>query len=204
MRLLASLLAALPLAALAQYEPAGGGSAHAMRRSPIYIAVGAGTAFGVYAEDGTEETFREWNLDPPRRSYSGSLNFQIGLTLTDSLLAGFDYTLLATWSSEGGRDTGLGVQSADLVLTWFPQGDGIFLRGGGGLSSLTRQDTSSASSTETFGGANGMVGLGYALPLGRTLNLTLNGDLAVQRYAGGTGAPSSTRTLALYLGLAWY
>jgi hypothetical protein len=204
MRLLATLLAALPLAAFAQYEPVDGGSPSAMRRSPIYIAVGAGSAFGVYAEDGWEETFREWNMDPPRRSYSGTLNIQIGLTVTDSLLAGFDYTLLGAWSSEGGRDTGLGVQSADLVLTWFPQGDGIFLRGGGGLSSLTRQDTDSTPSTETFGGANGMLGIGYALPLGRTLNLTLNADLAVQRYAGGTGEPSTTRTLALYLGLAWY
>ena len=204
MRLLAALLTALPLAASAQYEPVDGGSPYAMRRSPIYIAVGAGTAFGVHAEDGVEETFREWNADPPRRSYSGALNFQIGLTVTDSLLVGFDYTLLGTWSSEDGRDTGLGVQNADVVLTWFPQGDGLFLRGGGGLTSLTRQDTDLAPSTETFGGANGMVGLGYALPLGRTLNLTLNGDLSVQRYGGGTGVPTSTRTLALYLGLAWY
>lgn len=204
MRLLAALLAALPLAASAQYAPADGGSPSAMRRSAVYIAVGAGSAFGVHAQDGTEETFQKWNQDPPRRSYSGSLNFQIGLTLTDALLAGFDYTLLGTWASEDGGDTGLGVQSADLVLTWFPQGDGLFLRVGGGLSSLTRQDTAYSPSTETFAGANGMVGLGYGIPLGRTLNLTLNGDLALQRYAGGTGAPSTTRTLALYLGLAWY
>lgn len=203
MRPLAALLAALPLAALAQGEGAEGGAPSA-RRSAIYIAVGAGSGVGVHAQDGVEETFQEWNLDPPRRSYSGILDFQIGLTVTDSLLAGFDYTLLGTWSSEGGRDTGLGVQSADVVLTWFPGRDGPFIRGGGGISSLTRQDTARGTSTETFGGVNGMVGLGYALPLGRTLNLTLNGDVAVQRYAGGTGAPSSTRTLALYLGFAWY
>jgi hypothetical protein len=200
MKLLASLLVLLPLAAFAQYDP----SPYAMRRSPIYLAVGVGTAVGVYEEDGKTDTFRQWNFDPPRQSYSGALNFQIGFTLTDSLLIGFDYSLLGTWSTEGGRDTGLGVQNADAVLTWFPQRDGLFLRGGAGLSSLTRQDTGFYSSTETFGGVNGVVGLGYALPLGRTLNLTINGDLSLQRYAGGTGEPTSTRTGTLYLGLAWY
>src|SRR5512145_1299634 len=158
MRLLASILIALPLAAAAQYEPAG--HPYGQRRSPIYLAVGLGTAAGVYVEDGASDTFRDWNNDPPRRSLSGCLNLQIGLTLSESVLVGFDYSALGTWSTDEGFETGLGVQNADAVVTWFPQGEGFFLRGGGGFSSLTRQDTSYYESTETFGGVNGMVGAG--------------------------------------------
>jgi hypothetical protein len=205
MRILAALLVALPLAASAQYEPAyesappGG---FGPRRSPLYFAVGLGTGAGAYVWNGVTETFLDWNYDPPRASTSGSFNFQVGATLSERLLVGFDYTLVGVTSSDAGFTTGVYLHNTDAIVTYFPQGEGFYLRGGGGLSYLTFVDDSFVDSSQTYGGVNATVGIGYALWLGRSLNLTFGADASGQRYSGS--GPSSSRALALTVGLAWY
>ena len=209
MRSLAALLVSIPLAAAAQYQPGyappppdGYGAAYGPRRNPIYFAVGLGTGAGAYVWNGVTETFLDWNYDPPRASASGSLNLQVGATLSDRLLVGFDYTLVGVASSDAGFSTGVYLHETDAMLTWFPQGEGFYLRGGGGLSYVTFVDDRYPDSSQTYGGVNAKVGIGYALWLGRSLNLTFGLDASGQRYSGS--GPSSSRALALDVGLAWY
>jgi hypothetical protein len=211
MRFLAALLLAIPLAAAAQYEPGGpagrGGYDEPRggygRRAPLYFAVGIGVPTGVFTAGGGTWTFSEWNYGATRPMTVGSFDLQVGFSLADRILLGFDGTILLARSDADGFTTAVWNQNADAVLTIFPQGEGFFVRGGGGLSWLTRVDTD-AVIDETSSGVNAMFGFGWAFWLGRSVNLTLGADIWFQRYSGNVGEATGATTAAASAGLAWY
>lgn len=210
MKLFAALLLALPLTASAQYAPMAPGAGPAygygygVHRSPWYIGFGLGSGDGSYTLGGATATFRDWNFDPPRSSATGFFNFKVGATLSPRLLLGFDLTGLRSQSDDAGFSTAIQVVNYDAVVTWFPQGEGFFLRGGGGLSTISFEDSTLYANPRNFGGVNLLAGVGYAFWLGQSFNLTLNLDLSAQRYSGATGEPDSSRLWALWVGFDWY
>jgi opacity protein-like surface antigen len=199
----------LPLAAAAQYEPVGpvyGGEGG--RRSPWYIGFGLGTgdgklkfASGTYSFKEEHEYFWGTAVDPTNLS----LNFKVGATLSPTLLVGFDITAVRSQYDSGSLSTGIQVNNYDAVATWFPQGQGFFLRGGVGLSVLTENvDTPLFSTTSSVSGYNVIAGAGYAFWLGPTFNLTVNADYSFQSYGSSSMDPESSRFWALWLGFDWY
>jgi hypothetical protein len=155
MRTLAALLVVLPLAASAQYEPISaipGGDGG--RRSPWYIGFGLGTGDGSLRYASGTYTFKEeheylWggSVDPTNLS----LNFKVGATLSPTLLVGFDITAVRSQFDEGGFTSGFQVNNYDAVVTWFPQGEGFFVRGGASLRG--RRTSTRRSSWATPAGA---------------------------------------------------
>jgi hypothetical protein len=212
MKWLAALLIALPLAASAQYEPvapsAGPTSGYGSRRSPWYIGFGIGTGDGNLTRGSSSVSFKEglgnlWgtSVDPT----NVALNFKVGATLTPDLLLGFDITAVRSQFDSGGSSTGVQVTNYDAVATWFPQGEGFFVRGGAGLTALTLNiDTPGGSASDTVRGFNALAGVGYAFWLGQGFNLTVNADYSVQTYGSSTSDPESSDFWALWVGFDWY
>ncbi len=177
--------------------PPGGRAAH--RRDVWYIGFGLGWGDGSVRDATGTFTFGEI-----LRGYAPtnlSLNFKIGLTLNPRMLLGFDLTTVRSFGSYGGFDAAIQVTNYDVMFTFFPTGEGFFLRGGAGLADLL-VDTSLGSST--YGGVGVLGGLGYAFWLGRSFNLTLNVDVSGQWYGRSTVSPESSRLVNVYLGFDWY
>ncbi len=170
------------------------------RRSPWYIGFHLGTGDGTVSGQGQSFTLKEMNLD--RDTTKVAAGFKIGATLTPTLLLGFDLNLLSAQSSSGGADTMAQINNYDLVLTWFPQGEGLLFRGGVGFSSLVWD--LDVLGRETYSGANVLLGVGYAFWLGQTFNLTLNLDYTGQSYGSSDNQPESSHFWAVYLGADWY
>jgi hypothetical protein len=209
MRTLAALLVALPLAATAQYEPVSPvGPGDGSRRSPWYIGFGLGTGDGSLRFAGGTFSFKEeheflWgkSLDPTNIS----LNFKVGATLSPTLLVGFDITAVRSQYDEGGYTSGIQVNNYDAVVTWFPQGEGFFVRGGAGLTAWTENvDTPLFLGDSSGRGYNVLAGVGYAFWLGPTFNLTVNADYSLQSYGSSSSDPESSRFWALWVGFDWY
>jgi hypothetical protein len=170
------------------------------RRDPWYIGFGIGSGGGEFATP--SGTFKLSDVAPSPTTVF--LNFKVGVTLTPSLLLGFDGTAIR---SQGDVPTIIGtvshaiqISNYDAMLTWFPMERGFFLRGGLGLTRLTEE---LSNATASVNGANIDVGAGYAFWMGRTFNLTLNLDFSAQRYNSNDG-PSSSNFTAIWLGFDWY
>jgi hypothetical protein len=215
MKLLAALLIALPLAASAQYAPMAPGAGptygYGGRRSPWYIGFGLGTGDGSLRFGSATYTFKQehealWSgtgVAPAPTNVA--LNFKVGATLSESLLVGFDITAVRSQYDNGGFSTGVQVTNYDAVATWFPQGEGFFLRGGAGISvAMENVDTPISSSSVSATGFNALAGVGYAFWLGQGFNLTINADYSVQRYGSSTVDPESSDFWALWVGFDWY
>jgi len=181
------------------------------RRDPWYIGFGIGTGSARFvAADGTRVSFTDWaGADP----FTLSLNFKVGATLSPDLLLGFDVTAVRTQSiyrdSFGGESTvGIQVNNYDAMLTWFPMGEGFFLRGGAGFASLVADTTGAVGTARGSQGGVGVVaGLGYAFWLGRSFNLTLNLDLSGQSYGKSDSdpfQPKSSSAVNFFVGFDWY
>lgn len=212
-KILAALLVTLPLAALAQYEPVPppeDDSAYGSRRNPWYIGFGLGTGGGNVSIWGESYTLDEMNeamwlgsVDPTDVSF----NFKIGATLSEQLLVGLDVMAMMSMVAEGNASTSWSIVNYDAVATWFPQGEGFFLRGGAGISKLQvsiDDPDYGVSDSETWSGVNALVGVGYALWLGQAFNLTLNADYSIQSYGSSDTDPESSNFFALWVGFDWY
>ncbi len=177
--------------------PPGVRPAH--RRDVWYIGFGVGWGDGSVRDATGTFTFSEI-----LRGYGPSnvsLNFKVGLTLNPRMLLGFDLTAVRSFGSSGGLDVAIQVTNYDVMFTYFPTGEGFFLRGGAGAAELL-VDTSVGSTT--YGGAGVLGGLGYAFWLGRSFNLTVNVDVSGQWYGRSTVAPESSRLVNVYMGFDWY
>lgn len=228
-KLLTVAAALLPLAAFAQYEPvapaapAAPGPSYQSRRSPWYIGFGLGGASGNVSVPGGTLSLEEYTQEPwvsvlgiaPPSGTNVSLNFKVGMTLSDKLLVGFDITGVGSLVSQGDLSTQTTIANYDAVATYFPMGEGLFVRGGVGLSRLTvSYKDSFGDGSDSVGGYNALVGAGYAFWLGQSFNLTLNVDYSAQRYGsaapGETMAdgvflkPESSNFLAFWVGFDWY
>ena len=176
------------------------------RRSPWYIGFGFGTGNGSEKYSSGTVTFQEdhesaWGMsvDPT----NVTLNFKIGATLTPNLLVGFDLTAIRSQYDDSGSSTAIQVNNYDAVATWFPMGEGLFLRGGAGLSKIVWSvDTPYGDASNSEDGFNVLVGGGYAFWLGQTFNLTLNVDYSTQSYS--SDVIDSSNFWNLWVGFDWY
>lgn len=169
------------------------------QRDVWYIGFGLGWGDGSVRDATGTNTFGEILQGYAPRNLS--FNFKIGLTLNPRVLLGFDLTAVRSYGSSSGFDVALQVTNYDVMFTYFPTGEGFFLRGGTGLADLL-VDTSVGSAT--YSGVGLVGGLGYAFWLGRSFNLTLNVDVSGQWYGRSTVSPESSRLVNVYLGFDWY
>jgi hypothetical protein len=212
-KLLTALVVLLPFVATAQYEPvpSDGGyapTAPSSRRSPWYIGFGLGTGNGSLTDTLGDNTFEEWNSYVQTVSVTPTnvtLNFKVGATVSPNLLVGFDITAIRSSAYDQGWTTAVQVTNYDGVVTWFPQGEGLFVRGGAGLSAVSFSlDTPTGSASDGYSGFNVLAGAGYALWIGQAFNLTFNIDYSLQSYGSGTAEYDGSRFWNLWLGFDWY
>ena len=200
-RILIAALLVAPLAAAAQepgyYTPA---------RGPWYIGFGIGAGDGQTYVSGTTSSFHDVLASTGSDHFRLGGNFKIGATLSPTTLLGFDLTVLRGFgSAPGGYDTWVQVSNWNLMFTFFPMQQGLFLRGGGGLAWLETgiQDRFTlARSTLDYAGLDLLAGVGYAFPLTRRFNLTLNADFSWQFY--GASDVSGSRMYLVYVGFDFY
>ncbi len=171
------------------------------QRGSWYIGFGIGSGGGKAKDETGSYSLSEGLGD----TLSLSINFKVGLTLTPKLLLGLDINGFQTSGTVTGTsvDATYQISTYNAMVTWFPMERGLFLRGGFGLSNLSL-DVSGYGSDDVSGW-NLDVGAGYAFWLGKSFNLTLNLDYAVQSYGSNkVGAPDSSNYWALWLGFDWY
>lgn len=177
---------------------------HEAVRNGWYIGFGFGGGSGTYTEDGATGRMRSWdnrmNRDFPVRYF----NFKFGRAVSPRLLLGHDMTLLRSHSDTGCYSTELIVTNYNLVATFYPWKQGLFVRSGGGASMLLHKDQIPGQTMKTAFGANVLTGVGYAIPLGKSLTMSLNADYSMQHYGGGKGKPNASRVVAGWFGFDWY
>jgi len=178
------------------------------QRRSWYIGFGLGSGEGWATSDGESKSFGEWfdlfDMEPTRVT----LNFKVGATLTPNLLVGFDMTAIRAFASETVMgetlDVAFQANNYDGMVTYFPSGEGFFIRGGLGLAAfVTQWSGPGISETDTVSGFGIVFGGGYAFWLLKSFNLTLNADYSLQSYGEGDG-PDSSSFLNIYLGFDWY
>ena len=211
---LALALAALaaPTAALAQYAylypppPPPRPPAAAYLQTRFYLNLGLGYGGGSADVGPYSLSLRDWASPAPGYG-EGAIAFhgEGGARLLRPLLLGFDVTGLSVFgTAPSGAGTGATVVDYDAVLTVFPVGDGLFLRGGAGLSSLLRSAyaPASGSTSAAYLGTNVLLGIGWAFPLGGPAHLTLGLDWSQQFF--GAAAVHGSSFWAARVGFGWY
>lgn len=198
------LVAAMLLAPLAGAAQEG---YYAPTRGLWYIGFGIGAGDGQTYVGGTTSSFHDLLASTGSDHFRLGGNFKVGATLSPTTLVGFDLTLLRGFgSAPGGYDTWVQVSNWNLMFTFFPMQQGLFLRGGGGLAWLETgiQDRYTlAQATYDYGGLDLLGGVGWAFWLTRRFNLTLNADLSWQFYPWSTDVKGSRMFLA-YVGFDFY
>lgn len=125
----------------------------------------------------------ECNGCPSDRTSGGSGYIRLGGTLGAHWLLGAE---INGWAkSESGLDMALA--NVALVASWYPsRTGGFFLKLG--LGGLAYQEDDGSDKTETAGGS-AIVGIGYDIPIGRTVSLTpflnsIASSSSTVKYAG--------------------
>jgi hypothetical protein len=139
--------------------------------SPFYVNLGIGGGWaGLY--------------DPYGFATVGGLayNVEAGARLTPQLLLGFGLTGLTVFGDPYGGTASTTALDYDVVLTLFPFVHGFFLKGGGGLATLTVFPPFAPGFTHT--GANVLLGTGWAFPVAPPLHFTLELDWTRQFFGG--------------------
>jgi opacity protein-like surface antigen len=200
---LALALLAAPAAAEAQRAPPPSYDYYGPQRDSWYVGFGLGSGNGAYRIPGERVNYRHHlgNGSP----FQGAFQLEAGATLTPQLLLGGEVSGLVSSARNAGLDSTLTVGQLLAVVTFFPTGRGLFLRGGAGFAQISSEvddgffvDRSDANGVGLLGG------VGYAWWLGRRFNLTLHGDVNLHAYSGNSDAPSSSTTFTGYLGFRWY
>ncbi len=177
------------------------------QRGPWYIGFGIGGGDAGYTIDSQSVGFSDMmrGVDTARVA----LNFQVGGTVLDQLLVGFDLTGIREQGTAaiGGVTVNAATQITDynVMATYFPTVKGFFVRGGTGLAVAVAEVSGGGYSTsDTVSGFDLTVGAGYAFWLLRSFNLTVGIDLAQQFYSKTTGKPEDSRFWNFNLGFMWY
>ena len=109
-------------------------------------------------------------------------NVEAGARLAPQLLLGFGLTGFTVFGDAYSGTVGTTALDYDLVLTVFPFVRGFFLKGGGGLASLTVTPPYAPGVTRL--GANVLLGTGWAIPVAAPLHFTLGLDWTHQFFGG--------------------
>jgi hypothetical protein len=166
-------------------------------RDAWFIGFGVGTGDGTVYEGRSFAPFRDLTGPDP---IVAALRFEVGVTLTDRLLLGLELFSVGTQQKVSGELARAAIVNADAVVTFFPDGDGLFLRLGGGVSLLNH---SRAGADEYSRGINALVGVGYAFWVGERFNLSIRLDHSRQRALKGNG-PDGSEFWAGTIGFDWY
>jgi hypothetical protein len=173
-------------------------------RDVWYIGFGIGSGDGSYKTDETKITFDDVTKGADSAMTLG-LEFKVGYTALPNLLVGLDVAGMRTQGDATGVSVALQLNSYDAVATYFPLGEGVFVRGGAGLAGIVAQlvilDTQLESSLRGYGG---MAGFGYEAWLGDSFNLSVNFDYHMHRYSGDAHEPESGSFYLAYVGFGWY
>ncbi len=175
------------------------------KRDTWYIGFGLGGGDAGYTLNGQDTSFDDyfagagWDKSP-----KAAVNFKVGATLSEKSLLGLDMTGIRQSATAFGVTASLSITNTFLMYTYFPSGEGLFLRLGGGLSTITQEFDSWLGKVSIDESGTGVLGgLGYAFWLGENFNLTVNIDHSEQSYSGDSIADKSDFTIA-YLGFDWY
>jgi hypothetical protein len=136
-----------------------------------------------------------------------ALGFQVGATVSPKVLVGLDISGISSGTDGSGSSVNVMVHNYDLMLTFFPMNEGLFLRGGGGLSKFTLdvKDVNGVTGSDSVSGTNLSGAIGYAWWLGKHFNLTANLEYSNQWYRGNTiHQPQRADYWALSVGCDWY
>lgn len=175
-------------------------------KSSWYIGFGLGTGDGGWEIEGEEVTFDDWfeGFDTTPR-VTGNLG--VGAILNPKLHLGFDLSLI---SQEGdgkvhGYDVEVDFQITNYLaaLTYFPTGEGLFIKAGVGVSTIGYEIGIPVSESRSDSGTAMLAGLGYAFWLGKTFNLCLNAEYSHQSYSGEE-APDNSHFWNVYLSFYWF
>jgi hypothetical protein len=144
--------------------------------SPFYVNLGLGPGTGGIYQDAYWAGLSTWGS-----GVGLAYHVEAGPRLLPQLLLGFDLSGVSTFGSGPygsgyyGGGGGITLIDYDAVLTLFPFVHGFFLRGGGGLSTLTAWMPYDVTST-TWLGTNVLLGAGWAFRVAPPVNLTLGVD----------------------------
>ncbi len=132
-------------------------------QSPFYVNLGIG--------GGVQSGWDAWGW----WSTGGlAYNAEVGARLAPQLLVGFGLIGLSVFGNAWDGTAGSTLLDYDAVLTLFPFTRGLFLRGGGGLSTFTV--SSPFGPSVTYAGSNALIGAGWAFPVAPPVHLTLGVD----------------------------
>ncbi|MBI3180346.1 MAG: outer membrane beta-barrel protein [Deltaproteobacteria bacterium] len=138
-----------------------------------------------------------------------SLDFHVGGTINEQLLVGFMGAALRQQANVSGSTVALQHNQYLAAVTYFPlpEGKGLFVRGGAGLSAIVLDITTPFGSfTDTKGGFGFVAGAGYAFWIGESFNLTISNDFHYARFSGDEdlGEPTAGWFNAIQVGCMWY
>lgn len=161
----------------------------------------AGTGIGAYREDG-RTTDLSAALGTP-----ASLRLRGGRRVSPGLILGAELGYATSPASFSVLTERMELIAFGPALTWFPAGDGPYMRGRASLAwfRLRRSIPGWFTYRETSQlGAEAALGAGYAFRLGQTFHLTAGIDLAAQLFEGGIGRVSSANLGTLQVGCDWF
>ena len=122
----------------------------------------------------------------PRPATGLAFHVEAGVRVMPQLLLGFDLSgLTASGNTPGGLYADSTILGYDAVAKLFPFVHGFFLRGGGGLSTLTSVPACTAGFSYLV--TNLLLGAGWAFPVAPPLHLTLGVDWVHPFLGCGTG-----------------
>lgn len=176
-----------------------GSFAQEHKKSSWYIGFGIGTGDGSGEVDGKEVTSDEW-FAGLSTSPVLTMNFGVGGIINPKLHLGFDWSAIRQEGSGHGIERMVQINNYLFALTYFPKGEGLFLKAGAGASSIIYDV--SGGSPSAYSGTAILGGLGYAFWLGKSFNLCLNAEYSHQTYSNKY-APDNSQFWNLYVSFYW-
>jgi len=172
------------------------------KKSSWYIGFGIGTGDGSAEVDGVKKTSTEWfNYAGLSASPVLTMNFGVGAIINPKLHLGFDWSAIRQEGSGHGIERMIQINNYLFALTYFPKGEGLFLKAGAGASSIIYDV--SGGSPSAYSGTAILGGLGYAFWLGKSFNLCLNAEYSHQTYSNKY-APDNSSFWNLYVSFYWF
>jgi hypothetical protein len=171
-------------------------------KSSWYVGIGIGGGNGEWTEsDGSKTTLDNYNKGKSN-PFTFSMNFGIGMILSQKINIGYDLTIISNGADYSGDTYAVQCINYFLMITCFPMETGLFFRVGGGYS-LLNYDTPTRNQ-EQNGGYGALLGLGYSLWYGDIVCIGLNFDYSYQKYSSKTDWPKDSRFYSLYISFYWF
>ncbi len=174
-----------------------------------YLGLGLGTAIDArYERDNQYSITFDKAMDANGfdKTPKVTANLKAGIRIYPNTFFGFDYTAVRQEGEaiglSGKIEGSLQISNYFLMFTHYPTGERFFIRAGGGRSDfIATFSVSGSTGTSRIHGYGLLGGVGYAIPLGERLKVSLNLDYSRQFYSGHEGEPDGSSFTAVYLGI---